>query len=244
MHGARYGIRIGSIPVSSRGFASAAPNPHLIEYARLQARGASPLTILDIGCGAGRNAVPLALSGAHVIGTDLSLPMLRGRTLPHSIEPSATCACAHGEAASARSFDRSDHRARHLEPGAVGQPNSGRRSPKRRAAPRPAQHCSCLRSRVTRCRGVRRRLPGSRSSTRSSPASHRCSSPPSNCSSNFRPPDSNPIPTWPFRELFRPPPGQVRAGRRARDPRSGVSQDRRINVHDAFRLLKHCACSI
>src|SRR5215208_6519077 len=58
------------------GFAASAPNPHLIEYARLQDRGASRLAILDIGCGAGRNAVPLALSGAHVIGTDLSLPML------------------------------------------------------------------------------------------------------------------------------------------------------------------------
>jgi ubiquinone/menaquinone biosynthesis C-methylase UbiE len=32
--------------------------------------------VLDIGCGAGRNAVPLALSGARVAGTDLSWPML------------------------------------------------------------------------------------------------------------------------------------------------------------------------
>ena len=59
------------------GFATSAPNSHLIEYARRQARGSSPLAILDIGCGSGRNAVPLALSGANVIGTDLSLPMLQ-----------------------------------------------------------------------------------------------------------------------------------------------------------------------
>ena len=58
-------------------FATSPPNPHLIEYARRLSRGPSTLAIMDIGCGAGRNAVPLALSGANVIGTDLSLPMLR-----------------------------------------------------------------------------------------------------------------------------------------------------------------------
>jgi len=57
-------------------FATSAANPHLIEYARRQCGDTSSLAVLDIGCGAGRNAVPLALSGAHVIGTDLSLPML------------------------------------------------------------------------------------------------------------------------------------------------------------------------
>ncbi len=34
------------------------------------------MRVLDIGCGAGRNAVPLARSGLPVIGTDLSWPML------------------------------------------------------------------------------------------------------------------------------------------------------------------------
>ena len=58
------------------GFAASPPNPHLIDYARHQGRSTSSLAVLDIGCGAGRNAVPLALSGAAVIGTDLSLPML------------------------------------------------------------------------------------------------------------------------------------------------------------------------
>jgi SAM-dependent methyltransferase len=40
--------------------------------------GEAPSTqILDIGCGAGRNAVPLARGGFRVLGTDLSWPMLK-----------------------------------------------------------------------------------------------------------------------------------------------------------------------
>lgn len=59
------------------GFAQSAPNPTLIQYAA-RLHGSSPrLRVLDIGCGAGRNAVPLARAGASVIGTDLSWPMLR-----------------------------------------------------------------------------------------------------------------------------------------------------------------------
>lgn len=54
------------------GFSRSAPNPELIRYAARR----RPSRILDIGCGAGRNAVPLALSGARVAGTDLSWPML------------------------------------------------------------------------------------------------------------------------------------------------------------------------
>jgi len=59
------------------GFAGASPNLALIDYANRRARTSRSLRVLDIGCGAGRNAVPLALSGAHVLGTDLSMPMLR-----------------------------------------------------------------------------------------------------------------------------------------------------------------------
>lgn len=63
-------------PETVRGFAASPPNRTLLDYAsRVQARVAR-FKVLDIGCGAGRNAVPLALSGAHVVGTDLSRHML------------------------------------------------------------------------------------------------------------------------------------------------------------------------
>ena len=65
-----------SAPDTVRGFVASAPNAALLDYAsRVQARSGA-LRVLDIGCGAGRNAVPLACSGAHVVGTDLSWPML------------------------------------------------------------------------------------------------------------------------------------------------------------------------
>jgi len=44
--------------------------------------------VLDIGCGAGRNAVPLARLGWNVVGTDLSWPMLcaaASRTHEHGL---------------------------------------------------------------------------------------------------------------------------------------------------------------
>lgn len=57
-------------------FAHAAPNPQLIEYVRLQLGHRAGLRVADIGCGAGRNAVPLAEAGYDVIGIDRSQPML------------------------------------------------------------------------------------------------------------------------------------------------------------------------
>jgi len=57
------------------GFASSAPNATLIEFARAELlRGG--LSAVDIGCGAARNAAPLAEMGWTVTGIDLSQPML------------------------------------------------------------------------------------------------------------------------------------------------------------------------
>jgi len=58
------------------GFSTSPPNAMLMQYAERKRRAASARRVLDIGCGAGRNAVPLALAGLTVLGTDLSWPML------------------------------------------------------------------------------------------------------------------------------------------------------------------------
>jgi SAM-dependent methyltransferase len=58
------------------GFAQSPPNATLIRYAEsLGAR--EGFRVVDIGCGAGRNLVPLAQLGCRVFGVDLSWPMLR-----------------------------------------------------------------------------------------------------------------------------------------------------------------------
>ena len=57
------------------GFARSAPNPALMQCAARE-REAGSKRLLDIGCGAGRNIVPLARLGWSAIGVDLSLPMI------------------------------------------------------------------------------------------------------------------------------------------------------------------------
>jgi ubiquinone/menaquinone biosynthesis C-methylase UbiE len=70
------------------GFVHAAPNDTLMRVAAAElARGNTRL--LDIGCGAGRNAVPLARQGWKVTAVDLSWPMLRAAGERAAVESSA-----------------------------------------------------------------------------------------------------------------------------------------------------------
>src|SRR5262245_33202412 len=64
-----------SAPETVAGFAAAPPNSYLLEVAE-SAQRAGGRRLVDVGCGAGRNAVPLAESGWTVLGIDLSLAML------------------------------------------------------------------------------------------------------------------------------------------------------------------------
>ena len=58
------------------GFVQSPPNQTLVRVAA-QKLAEGNRRLLDIGCGAGRNAVPLARQGWSVTGVDLSWPMLR-----------------------------------------------------------------------------------------------------------------------------------------------------------------------
>jgi SAM-dependent methyltransferase len=65
-----------SEPGTVAGFVRAVPNPALIDYARRNLVAHAANRLLDVGCGAGRNALALAEIGWNVTGTDLSWPML------------------------------------------------------------------------------------------------------------------------------------------------------------------------
>jgi SAM-dependent methyltransferase len=58
------------------GFVHAAPNERLLQFANQELTPSGSHVLLDIGCGAARNALPLAASGWTVVGTDTSRPML------------------------------------------------------------------------------------------------------------------------------------------------------------------------
>ena len=58
------------------GFVTSPPNAELLRFASQEQQRHSAGLIIDIGCGAARNAVPLAAEGWSVLGIDYSLPML------------------------------------------------------------------------------------------------------------------------------------------------------------------------
>ena len=64
-----------SRPETVAGFVQSAPNGTLLRFADGERRR-DAARALDLGCGAGRNAIPLAQTGWQVVGLDLSWPML------------------------------------------------------------------------------------------------------------------------------------------------------------------------
>ena len=79
-----------SDPATIAGFKATPPNPELIEFSRRELERIGRGRALDIGCGAGRNAIPLADAGWQVLGVDLSLAALRAAAARSSGPRAAT----------------------------------------------------------------------------------------------------------------------------------------------------------
>lgn len=85
-----------SSPDTVAGFGKSPPNANLLAFAGRELRSGQTRA-LDVGCGAGRNTLPLAQLGWQVIGLDLSWPMLRAahqRTLESAFADRVRLACA------------------------------------------------------------------------------------------------------------------------------------------------------
>jgi SAM-dependent methyltransferase len=63
-------------PQTVAGFGHSPPNQALLRFVEGERERSPRPTVLDLGCGAGRNAVPIAALGCLVLGTDVEWPML------------------------------------------------------------------------------------------------------------------------------------------------------------------------
>jgi SAM-dependent methyltransferase len=70
-----------SAPATVEGFVRSPPNDVLLRFAAEELARIGEGRVVDVGCGAGRNAVPLADLGWDVTGLDLSWPMLEAAAL-------------------------------------------------------------------------------------------------------------------------------------------------------------------
>lgn len=76
-----------SAPSTVQGFTQSPPNEVLLAFASAERQRCRGGLVLDIGCGAARNAIPLTRQGWRVIGTDLSQPMLVAAQARAAAEP-------------------------------------------------------------------------------------------------------------------------------------------------------------
>jgi ubiquinone/menaquinone biosynthesis C-methylase UbiE len=86
-----------SRPEMVAAFSSSVPNSTLMQFAEQELVRVGPGRAVDLGCGAGRNAIPLAVQGWNVLGVDLSVPMLRAaaaRVHEHRLERNVQLALA------------------------------------------------------------------------------------------------------------------------------------------------------
>jgi 2-polyprenyl-3-methyl-5-hydroxy-6-metoxy-1,4-benzoquinol methylase len=94
-------------PQTVAGFSRSEPNSRLVGFVeREMRRRTGPAAVLDIGCGAGRNAVPIAALGCNVLGTDIERAMLEAasrRALAHGVASRTQWALAPMDRLPARS---------------------------------------------------------------------------------------------------------------------------------------------
>ncbi len=90
-----------SQPQTVEGFATSQPNAVLVRYVEAEMTRVPGLRVLDLGCGAARNAVPMAKLGCWVFGVDTAWPMLvaaRGRAQAEGVADRVRLACARMDA--------------------------------------------------------------------------------------------------------------------------------------------------